>query len=210
MARRATSKQKRSIPMVSGLSNEPDETSTCQIIVHASIADFGTCLAERVAQISLARMFHTRVFAAEKARGGKIGLAAVGGQRRRRGRRRSRIPTSILLIKVITLRTESANLILIDVKLRRYGGGGAVRRVRREGGGTRGCWGGWVWGEAVSCRGWIRLKEEVGYNQLPPHWIMGRDPRRPIEVRPLKCTSDTSGKTGFLSFLISAHTPEFR
>ena len=65
---------------------------------------------------------------------------SVGGQRRRRGRRRSRIPTSILLIKVITLRTESANLILIDVKLRRYGGGGAVRRVRREGGGTRGCW----------------------------------------------------------------------
>lgn len=29
----------------------------------------------------------------------------------------ARIPTSILLIKVITLRSESANLILIDVKL---------------------------------------------------------------------------------------------
>lgn len=135
MARRATSKQKRSIPMVSKLSNEPDETSTCQVIVHASIADFGTCLAERVARISLARMYmYTRVFAAEKATGRQDRLAAVGGQRRRRGRRRSRIPTSILLIKVITLRTESANLILIDVKLRRYDGGGAVRRcsARKE------------------------------------------------------------------------------
>lgn len=51
----------------------------------------------------------------------------------------------------------------------------------------------------MGCQGWIRSEEWVGYNQLPPHWIMGRDPSR---LDPLKCTSDTSGKTGFLSFLI--------
>lgn len=41
--------------------------------------------------------------------------SATEGERKRG--QNSRIPTSILLIKVITLRTESANLILIDVKL---------------------------------------------------------------------------------------------
>lgn len=76
---------------------------------------FGTCLAERVARISLA-MYARVQSAAEKAR---------MENRRRGGRRRSRIPTSILLIKVITLRTESANLILIDVKL-----GGTVEKAR--------------------------------------------------------------------------------
>jgi len=46
------------------------------------------------------------------------------GGREEKGAKLSRIPTSILLIKVITLRTKSANLILIDVKL------GAVWRRR--------------------------------------------------------------------------------
>lgn len=60
------------------------------------------------------------------------------------------IPTSILLIKVITLRSESANLILIDVKLGSMaeekgvcgGGSGLVQRL-----------------EVMAWRGRIRSKE---------------------------------------------------
>lgn len=67
-------------------------------------------------------------FVAEARKDVEAAAAAATAERRRRrlasatrGReekgQNSRIPTSILLIKVITLRTESANLILIDVKL---------------------------------------------------------------------------------------------
>lgn len=55
-----------------------------------------------------------------------------------------RIPTSILLIKVITLRSESANLILIDAKL-----GGMAEE---KGGGVEGL-------EVMAWRGRIRSKE---------------------------------------------------
>lgn len=43
----------------------------------------------------------------------------------------ARIPTSILLIKVITLRSESANLILIDVKLGGMASGGKGMKGER-------------------------------------------------------------------------------
>lgn len=68
-------------------------------------------------------------FVAEARKDVEAAAAATAERRRRRRRlasatrgreekgQNSRIPTSILLIKVITLRTESANLILIDVKL---------------------------------------------------------------------------------------------
>lgn len=67
-------------------------------------------------------------FVAETRKGVEAAAAAAANIRRRArgkgGKTLSRIPTSILLIKVITLRTKSANLILIDVKL------GAVWRRR--------------------------------------------------------------------------------
>lgn len=67
-------------------------------------------------------------FVAETRKGIEAAAAAAAnisdGGREEKGAKLSRIPTSILLIKVITLRTKSANLILIDVKL------GAVWRRR--------------------------------------------------------------------------------
>lgn len=62
----------------------------------------------------------------------------------------ARIPTSILLIKVITLRSESANLILIDVKP------SGMAEEKGVGGGGRGV----VLGlEVMAWRGRIRSKE---------------------------------------------------
>lgn len=65
-------------------------------------------------------------FVAETRKGIEAAAAAnISDEgREEKGAKLSRIPTSILLIKVITLRTKSANLILIDVKL------GAVWRRR--------------------------------------------------------------------------------
>lgn len=52
-----------------------------------------------------------------KAVAATVAATSISNVRHEGLRGNSRIPTSILLIKVITLRTESANLILIDVKL---------------------------------------------------------------------------------------------
>lgn len=59
----------------------------------------------------------TVAVAAATAAAAAGGLTSATEKCERKRGQNSRIPTSILLIKVITLRTESANLILIDVKL---------------------------------------------------------------------------------------------
>lgn len=93
--------------------------------VHPRLIIADTCLAERVARICLWCSEVYAHYSRSKRRRRELKSA------RTVARREEVAPTSILLIKVITLCTESANLILIDVKLGGGGGGGgAVRRIR--------------------------------------------------------------------------------